>query len=185
MDPSQFDRLMAIADSECAAFHDAQTAFVDVESHGHRETWPVRSREFTLWLQHRYFDAHRGAPNRTALRSALDTLEAQGRFEGVQQRVFRRVASLGNHLYLDLANSEWKAVEIGAEGWRVVDRPPVRFTRSQTTRALPTPASARADGERRDPRQTHSPRPAVPGDSLRQRQSQHFASIPSPPLTRR
>ena len=140
MDPSQFDRLMAIADSECAAFHDAQTAFVDVESHGHRETWPVRSGEFTLWLQHRYFDAHRGAPNRTALRSALDTLEAQGRFEGVQQRVFRRVASLGNHLYLDLANSEWKAVEIGAEGWRVVDRPPVRFTRSQTTRALPTPA---------------------------------------------
>ena len=139
MGPTQSDRLMAIADSECAAVHDAQAAFVDVESRGHRETWPVRSAEFTLWLRHRYFEAHRGAPSRLALRSAFDTVEARGQFEGVEQRVFRRVASLGDRLYLDLANSGWEAVEIGAEGWRVVARPPVRFTRSRTTRALPTP----------------------------------------------
>ena len=136
---SQSDRLMAIADNECVAFHDAYTAFVDVQSRGHRETWPVRSREFTLWLQHRYFHAHRGAPNRAALRAALDMVEAQGRFEGAHKRVFRRVASLGNRLYLDLANSAWNAVEIAATGWRIVDQPPVRFTRSPTTRALATP----------------------------------------------
>ena len=123
----------------CGLSRPAYTAFVDVQSRGHRETWPVRSREFTLWLQHRYFHAHRGAPNRAALRAALDMVEAQGRFEGAHNRVFRRVASLGNRLYLDLANSAWKAVEIGATGWRVVDQPPVRFTRSPTTRALPTP----------------------------------------------
>ena len=122
MSPSQSDRLMAIGDNECVAFHDAYTAFVDVQSRGHRETWPVRSREFTLWLQHRYFHAHRGAPNRAALRAALDMVEAQGRFEGAHKRVFRRVASLGNRLYLDLANSAWKGVEIGATGWRVGDR---------------------------------------------------------------
>ena len=140
MHQAQFDRLLAIAHDECEAFRDADTAFVDVQSHGHRETWPVRSREFTLWLQHRFFAAHRAAPGRTALRSALDALEAQGRFEGAPRQVFRRVAWLDDHLYLDLANSAWQAVEVGAEGWRVVDRPPVRFTRSHTTRALPTPA---------------------------------------------
>ena len=141
MGPTQFDRLMAIAGDECAAFHDARTAFVDVESHGHRETWPVQSSQFTRWLQYRYFVAHRGAPNRSALRSARDTIEALGLYEGARQRVFRRVASLGNNFYLDLANSGREAVEIGAEGWRVVARPPVRFTRSPTTRALPRPES--------------------------------------------
>ena len=136
---SQTDRLMTIADTECVPFHDAHSAFADVETNGHRETWPVRSREFRLWLRHRYFDAHHGAPNPTALRSALDTIEAQGQFAGTQQRVFQRVASRDSRLYLDLANSEWQAVEIGADGWRVINRPPVRFTRSQTTHALPIP----------------------------------------------
>ena len=139
MGPSHTDRLMAIAESACVAFHDAHTAYVDVESNGRRETWPVRSHEFTWWLQHRYFDDHRGAPNRTALRTALETIEAQGRFAGTQQPVFRRVASLDNALYLDLGNAEWQTVRIEAGGWQVVDRPPVRFTRSKTTRALPTP----------------------------------------------
>ena len=139
MGPSQTDRLMAIADKACVSFHDAHSAYVDVESHGRRETWPVRSREFTSWLQHRYFDDHRGAPNRTALRTALETIEAQGRFAGAQQPVFRRVASLNNALYLDLGNREWQAVRIEAGGWQVVDRPPVRFTRSQTTLPLPIP----------------------------------------------
>ena len=138
MGPSQSDRLMAIADNECVAFHDAYTAFVDVQSRGHRETWPVRSREFTLWLQHRYFHAHRGAPNRAALRAALDMVEAQGRFEGAHKRVFRRVASLGNRLYLDLANSAWKAVEIGCH--RVARRRP---TAGEVYRARQPPGRCR------------------------------------------
>ena len=119
---SHVDRLTAIADNECVPFHDAHTVFAGVETNGHRETWPVRSRDFSLWLQHRNFNAHRGAPTRTALRLALDTIELQGRFGGTRQRVFRRVASLDNHLYLDLANSEWGAVEIGADGWRMHER---------------------------------------------------------------
>ena len=140
MGPSQLDRLMAIATDECTAFHDADSAFVDVELHGRRETWPVRSKEFGWLLRSRYYGVYKGAPNGSALRSALDAVEAQGLFEGAQQRVFRRVASLGDRLYLDLADSEWQAVEIGADGWRVIDRPPVRFTRSQTARTLPAPA---------------------------------------------
>ena len=131
--------LVAIAERETALFHDSDTAFADVEIDGHRETWPVRSAKFRTWLQMRFFQQSRDVPSRSALRSALDTIEARSLFEGDQRPVSRRVASLGNCLYLDLGNPEWQAVEIAPGEWRVVDRPPVRFTRSPNTRALPTP----------------------------------------------
>ena len=42
-------------------------------------------------------------------------------------------------LYLDLCNKDWEAVEITANGWRVVSRPEVRFIRRGKMRPLPTP----------------------------------------------
>jgi hypothetical protein len=41
--------------------------------------------------------------------------------------------------FLDLANAAWQAVEVDADGWRVLDRPPVRFRRTPTSAALPIP----------------------------------------------
>ena len=135
----QVHELVTIAERESALFHDDETAFADVEVDGHRETWPVRSKKFRMWLQRRYFQQSRDVPSRSASRSALDAIEARSLFDGEQRPVFRRVASLGSRIYLDLGNPEWQAVEIAPGEWRMVDRPPVRFTRSPNTRALPTP----------------------------------------------
>jgi hypothetical protein len=35
----------------------------------------------------------------------------------------------GGRIYLDLADEQWRAVDIGPDGWRVVECPPVRFRR--------------------------------------------------------
>ena len=106
------------------------TAFADLTIDGHRETWPVRSIRFRSWLRRRYYEATGGAPSPAALRSALDALEAQAQFDAPRRAVYMRVAEHDGRLYLDLADEQWRAVEIGLEGWRVMTSPPVRFRRS-------------------------------------------------------
>ena len=149
MGVQQSDRLVAIVEDKCELFHDGHMGFADVDAAGHRETWPVRPHGFRLWLRHRYYEAHGGAPNSGTLQSALDTIEARAQVEGEHRQVFRRVAVLDTRFYLDLGNREWQAVEIDVEGWRVLDCPPVRFTRSQTTRALPRPVRGGCVGDLR------------------------------------
>ena len=50
-----------------------------------------------------------------------------------------RVASRDGKIYLDLADDAWRAVEIDADGWRVISTPPVRFRRSAGMQPLPQP----------------------------------------------
>ena len=42
-------------------------------------------------------------------------------------------------MYLDLCDDRWRAIEIDAQGWRIVDAPPVNFTRFRGMLALPEP----------------------------------------------
>ena len=53
--------------------------------------------------------------------------------------MFVRVGEADNKLYLDLCDKAWRAVEIDGDGWRVIDKPPVRFRRSSGMTPLPEP----------------------------------------------
>ena len=53
--------------------------------------------------------------------------------------MFRRVGEFADRLYLDLADDTWSAIEIDASGWRVVQKPPVRFVRTPGMLPLPVP----------------------------------------------
>jgi hypothetical protein len=50
-----------------------------------------------------------------------------------------RIADHAGRIYLDLADEHWRAVAIGADGWRVLGGPPVRFRRSPGMLPLPIP----------------------------------------------
>ena len=50
-----------------------------------------------------------------------------------------RVAEHGGRVYVHLANSSDTVIEIGPDGWRACEAPPVRFVRHKGMRALPTP----------------------------------------------
>ena len=41
--------------------------------------------------------------------------------------------------YLDLGDKHWRAVELAATGWRVIENPPIRFRRAAGMQALPLP----------------------------------------------
>jgi hypothetical protein len=40
------------------------------------------------------------------------------------------VAEQDDHIYLDLADASWRAVEVDSSGWRLTSAPPIRFIRT-------------------------------------------------------
>ncbi len=138
--PTQADALVKLA-GEAELFHAPDgTAYADVEVNGHRETWPVRSRGFRRWLCRRFYEESGGrAPNAEALAAALNVIEARAAYEGPERPVFVRVAEHEGRIFLDLGDATWRAVEITARGWWVVERPPVRFRRAAGMFPLPEP----------------------------------------------
>jgi hypothetical protein len=71
--------------------------------------------------------------------TALSTLEAHARYDGPERQVFIRNAAWGDKIYIDLCDHRWRAIEVNANGWRVVSEPPMRFRRSPGMQALPEP----------------------------------------------
>src|SRR5262249_52704591 len=121
-------------------FHTAAgAAFVDILVDGHRETWPIRSKRFRGWLRRCYYQATGGAASGAGLRSGPGR-PGRGAHCGGAERAFHvRIAEPSGHIYLDLAEEQWRAVEIGPDGWRLIGGPPVRFRRPAGMLPLPLP----------------------------------------------
>jgi hypothetical protein len=129
-------RLAAKAD----LFHTAdRIGYADVVIANHRETWPILSSSFKGWLAHAYYQHTGGAPNSEAMRAARAIMDAKAQFDCPERAVFVRVAENESKIYIDLADEQWRAVEIDTNGWRICDKPPVRFRRSRGMRPLPVP----------------------------------------------
>jgi hypothetical protein len=138
--PTQADTLIELAQS-AALFHAPEgTGFADLDINGHQETWSIRAKGFRRWLARRFFEATQGAPSSEALQSALNVIEAKAHFDAPERTVHIRVGGLDGRLYLDLCDETWRAVEIDATGWRVIDNPPVRFRRAAGMQPLSIPA---------------------------------------------
>jgi hypothetical protein len=114
-------------------------AFADILVNGHRETWPIRSKRFRGWLRRRFYEATGAAASAGEIRSALDLLETRAQFDGPERAVHIRIAEHAGHIYLDLADEHWRAVDIEPDGWRIIECPPVRFRRAPGMLPLPVP----------------------------------------------
>jgi hypothetical protein len=135
----QADILIELA-AAAELFHtDDGIGYADILVNAHRETWLIRSKGFREWLLHRYYEKVGGAPTAEALRTAIDQVSARARFGAPMRTVYVRVGGQDGKIYLDLADETWRVVEIDAEGWRVVDNPPVRFRRVKGMLPLPVP----------------------------------------------
>ena len=116
---------------EAELFHTADgLAYADVQVNAHRETWPIRSKSFRQLLRRCSYKMTGRAPSAGVLQSALHHFEAKAQFDGPERAVYVRTGGLGGKLYLDLCDNTWRAVEIDAAGWRIIDDPPVRFRRA-------------------------------------------------------
>ena len=93
----------------------------------HVENWSLRAYGFERWLSGLYYQKTGVALPSQALDDIRRTFEIKAYSEGATYEPFCRVGSQNGKLFLDLCDDEWRAVEIAAKGWRVVERPPVEF----------------------------------------------------------
>ena len=138
---TQAKRLLLLAE-EAEVFHTPDgEAYARVPVNGHLENWPLQSRRFRQWLLRRYHQETRSAPKTQAVQEAIGILVSKAHFEGPEHPVFVRLAERNGHIYLDLCDEDWKAVEVDSRGWRVVSAPPVRFRRARGMFPLPHPVN--------------------------------------------
>ena len=135
----QVSQLLAVAETVQLFRTSDGIAYADLEIDGHRETWAVRDRGFRRWLTQRVLASGAGMPPSKALRDVLDLLEVRALSAGPVREVEVRLGGLGGKIYLDLGDAAWRAIEIDANGWHIVERPPLRFRRPAGALPLPAP----------------------------------------------
>lgn len=123
-------------------FHDTDgKCFASVKVNGHIETYPVNSHLFRTWLSGTYYRRTAAAMQSDTEKDVLRTIEAIARYEGEEHETFLRLAAIGEKIYLDLSDKDWRIIEISAEGWKAIEAAdaPVRFIRRQAMLPLPEP----------------------------------------------
>lgn len=106
----------------------------------HMEVYPLKSKYFSLWLGRLYQEATNHIANPKAIEQAVNSLESKLQFD-VKDMIFlsTRVAEQDGAFWYDLTNSSWQAIKITADGWSLIDQPPILFCRypHQTEQVIP------------------------------------------------
>ena len=123
---------LAMRDGSTVLFHDEfNKPHVRIVNGTHRETLSINSSAFKHWLSHSYYSEYKKAPNNNALEDAIRALIGQALFAGECMRLHNRMMREDSTIWYDLVDEKWRAIEITAEGWRVVENPPTLFKRQQ------------------------------------------------------
>ena len=121
-------------------WHDAnRIAYASFPVNSHRENWPIRSRDFRMWLAGQFYEKTGTAIGGQALEDGIRILEARAVNEGPQHECFIRTGHAAGAMYLDLGDPTWRVVEIAADVMQLIGKPPLKFLRSPSTRPLPAP----------------------------------------------
>jgi hypothetical protein len=76
----------AVLGAPVSLFHTATgIAYADLEIDQHRETWPIRSRQFRAWLRRRHYERTGEAMGLATIGSILDLLEARAQFDAPER----------------------------------------------------------------------------------------------------
>jgi len=102
-------------------------------------TLSLRSRAFKNWLSMLMWESEQKAPNSDALNSAINVLSGKCEATGTQYTLYNRVAPTEDGFYIDMANDNWQAIKVTAQGWEIVDFPPILFKRYQHQKPLTVP----------------------------------------------
>lgn len=136
--PAQKDLLLDAALPRCDLYigEQDQEPYAVVVEDGMRKTFRLRSNSFNGWLTRLFYTETGKAASNDAISTVKNLLSALAQKTAP---VFMRTGHHAGKVYIDLGDETWRAVEVDAEGWRIVDATPVIFYRSPQMHALPTP----------------------------------------------
>jgi hypothetical protein len=137
--------LKLIDDFEYFKSGPANDAYVRMVIGDHKEVWKVdpKAPKVREVLTYRFLMEKDRAPSREALNTVVDTVLAKCG-AGPKVDVYVRFARSSKAIYLDMCDEQWRAIEITASGWRVINDLPVLFRRGVGARPLPVPTRAGA-----------------------------------------
>jgi hypothetical protein len=108
-----------------------------------QEVVPLKSTAFRDWLLDSYRSVCDELPSAYVIGRVLKAIEARARFNASTPPVYIRVGRGGEpghpDCYIDLANASGQAVIVNAQGWSIVQRPPVHFRHPDGMLPLPLP----------------------------------------------
>lgn len=136
--PSLPSQLVNFALENCDLWQSKGTGFVTLRRGDRLENCSLTDEVFSNYLSAEFYKTKGISVSKTAKAEAIETLKGLAT-ETEQHETYIRVARVNNTIYLDLGTPSWEAVEITANGWKVVKNPPVKFRRSQCIGALPIP----------------------------------------------
>ncbi len=138
---SHTDRLIALIEEEgVELFHDqSYEAFARVPVGNHREVLRCRSRGFRGWLAKLFWEREGRVARLEPPNPTLSVIVAKALYDGDKHTLHNRVAKHDHAIWLDLADEEWRAVEITRDGWSVVSNAPILFRRYSHQQPLPEP----------------------------------------------
>ncbi|MCX5650679.1 MAG: hypothetical protein NTU45_04745, partial [Planctomycetota bacterium] len=109
-----------------------------VEKTGANVAIRLEGAEIKSTLASLYFEAHGSSAGAASLEDALGVLRGEARKTEPRELAIRYGRD-GDRIIADLGRVDGKAVEIDAAGWRVVDRSPILFERTELVGELPIP----------------------------------------------
>jgi hypothetical protein len=139
--PSQADMMILLClQQKPVLFHDQhETPYARIKQKDVTVTVPIRSRAFKVWLANLLWQAVQKAPGTEALYGAINVLQAKALYEGVKHTLYNRVAPAPDGIWIDMADDRWRAIKVTAEGWRIVEDPPILFKRYSHQKPLVEP----------------------------------------------
>ncbi len=139
---------LVLGDPDITLFHDEYAvSYAQLLVGDHKEIWPCGGSQFRRWMAKSFYDSYNKALSSNTISSALNIIEAEAKFNGEEYKLHNRVAELDEAIYYDLADKQWRAVKVTAEGWRVISETPILFKRYQhhALQVVPVPGGKVAD----------------------------------------
>ena len=133
------DLLLHIARKRATFFHTGSGDVYATIDDGEILSVSTAAGGFYDWLWDAFISEKKRAPTASAVKNAVQALQAVARRRSERAEVHIRSAAIDNKIYIDLADDQHQAVEISAGGWRIINDPPVKFLRPAGMRPLPEP----------------------------------------------
>jgi len=114
-------------------------AYLGLDQGRGREVVQIRGEQCRHWLRLKFQEETGKQPSPAELRSTINLLESFASQRAPFADVHVRVAPAGGLIYLDLADDRGRVVEIGPDGWKLIDAAPVHFLRPDGMGSLPVP----------------------------------------------